>query len=299
MKILKLILFWIIMLVIMILSWSMGSFVGNTITNSNPPAPADPSPLLIPFLLVCVVNSFLVILLIWATRRYFGWLKWGSMILYLFVIQFFLTQMETYFFSESFDISTNQIASILISGLVVSAATAGLGVAIFKKLDQDMERRLVRFEIKNKKSLIPSVILLACIVYPTIYMTFGYYVAWQNENLRTFYTGSTQINPFFTQLAASFSDGVFLFQMLRGLIWLAVSIPMVVMLRYMKVFQYLLIGLFSALFPGMLLFIPNPYMPADIALSHFYETSTSNFLWGIILTCAVNRHVKIPELLHR
>ncbi len=288
MKILKLILFWIIMIVIMILSWSIGSFVGNTITGSNPPPPADPSSLAIAFLWFCVVNSFLVSLLIWATRQYSGWIKWGSLILYLFVIQFFLTQMETYFFSGSFAISTNQIVSILISGFFVSAATAGLGVYVFKKLHQNIERRSMRFEISNKRTLIPSVFLVACIVYPILYMTFGYYIAWQNENLRTFYTGSTHINPFFTQFTQSFSDGVFFFQMLRGLIWLLVSVPVILMLRYLKIFQYLLIGLFSALLPGSLLFIPNPYMPADIALSHFYETSTSNFLWGILLTYVVN-----------
>jgi hypothetical protein len=297
MKILKLILCWIIIIVTMILSWSIGSFVGNAITGSNPPPPADPFALVIAFLWVCVVNSFLVTLMIWATRQYSGWMKWSALILYLFAIQFFLTQMETYFFSGSFAISSEQIVSILVSGFLVSSITAGIGIYVFKKLYQNMEGRPLRLEIKNARTFIPSVIFMACIVYPMVYMTFGYYIAWQNENLRMFYAGSTQINPFFTQLAQSFSDGVFFFQMLRGLIWLLVSVPIVVMLRHMKIFQYLLVGLFSALLPASLLFIPNPYMPGDIALSHFYETSTSNFLWGVVVTYGVNLHAGAVESL--
>jgi hypothetical protein len=290
MKILKLFLFWIIIIVLMILSWSVGSVVGNAITKSYPPPPADPVSAFQAFLIVCVVNSLLVTVLIWTTRRYKGWMKWVSLIVFVFTIQFLLTQMETYFFSKSFTISNDQIVSILILGIVASFVTVGVGVLVFEKFDTT-ERLTLEFELKNRKTFVPVTLLAGCLVYPLIYLVFGYYIAWQNENLRMFYSGTTQITPLFTQSSQSFSNGIFFFQMLRGSIWLLVSAPIILMLQHLKIFQYLLVGLFCALLPGILLLIPNPYMPADIALSHFYETTTSNFLWGIVMTYVVNRHV--------
>jgi len=52
---------------------------------------------------------------------------------------------------------------------------------------------------------------------------------------------------------------------------------------------YALMAVISSLLPGVLLFIPNPYMPMDIAMAHFIETSVSNFLWGLIIVYAINR----------
>jgi len=63
------------------------------------------------------------------------------------------------------------------------------------------------------------------------------------------------------------------------------------MLRREIVSQYILMGALSAL-PSVLLFIPNPYMPADVAMAHFIETSSSNFLWGIAIVFFVNRAIQ-------
>ena len=147
--------------------------------------------------------------------------------------------------------------------------------------------------------MILPLILLTCVVYPLIYLVFGYYVAWQNETLRIFYTQSSEIKPFFIQLTDAFFNGIYIFQVLRGIIWIAVSIPVVLMLQHARRSQYFLFALLSALLPTTQLFIPNPYMPTEVALTHFIETAVSNFIWGVVIIVAVNKYIRLSTLSNR
>jgi hypothetical protein len=288
MKILKFILLWIVLTIIMFVSWSLGSIAGNAITQSNPPPVADASSVAIPFFMVCLITSFFLAVLFWCTRSYAGRTKWTALTLYLFVVHFFLPQMETFFFAESLGISLAQTSSIIVTGAIVCLFTVSTGILLFDKLSKGQGDLSLYFPVSRRGRLIVVLILLSCVVYPLIYVTFGYYIAWQNENLRVFYSKSAELDSFFAQLPNFFSDGIYLFQVLRALIWIIFSLPVILMLQRLKPFQYLLVGFLSAL-PTVQLFIPNPYMPADVAMSHFIETSLSNFLWGVIMAFSMNR----------
>lgn len=296
MRICKFILLWIILTAVMLVTWSIGFLVGNGITQSIPPSVDNPTSAALSFFIVCFVNSLLLSALVWSTRAYSGAIKGTALILYTFVIQFFLTQLETFFFSESIDIGKGQIASILIAGLVMSLTTVTLGILIANKMNPTDLKATFKIEIFQWRYLMPALILLACIVYPSIYLFFGYYIAWQSESLRIFYSQSAELNPFFIQWVNALSNGVYIFQILRGTIWVVFSIPIVLMLQHSSLTQYLLIGFLSALLPTTQLFIPNPYMPPDIAITHFMETSVSNFLWGIIVTLGVNKYIRTGSL---
>ncbi|MBA4055667.1 MAG: hypothetical protein C0490_13210 [Marivirga sp.] len=292
MKIFKFTLLWISMTLIMLITWSMGSFLGNAITQSNPPALKDPSSGAVAFLIVCSINGFFLSLLIWSTRYYSGFVRSTWLIVYVFVVQFLLTQMETYFFSESIHITNAQIVSILIAGFSMALATISIGLIVSGKMNRLLPKHTFSFNVKKWSSILPLLALLVVVIYPLIYLVFGYYIAWQNENLRIFYTQLVGMNSFVGQLSDSFQNGVYLYQILRGLIWVGVSAPVVLMLQQnSRTVQYFLVGLFSAL-PTIMLFIPNPYMPADVAFTHFVETSSSNFLWGLVITFAINKFYK-------
>ncbi len=120
-------------------------------------------------------------------------------------------------------------------------------------------------------------------------MTFGYLIAWQNEHLRIYYTSTSEMAPYTVQLASIFGDGLYFLQLVRGSIWIAVTVPVAMMIGGSKS-RFLLIGVLSSLLPSSLLLIPNPYMPADIAMTHLVETATSNFLWGMAIVWATRRH---------
>ena len=81
-----------------------------------------------------------------------------------------------------------------------------------------------------------------------------------------FYTHSAALDSFFVGTVKAIADGVYLYQILRAGIWVMVSLPLIVMLRRARFTQYILMGALSAL-PSVQLFIPNPYMPADVAMA--------------------------------
>jgi len=292
MKNFKFFLLWIILTLIMVISWSMGFLIADGITHAVTPPPKDASKAFLSFLMVCSINSLLLSVLIWATSKYSGLLKNTTLILYCFVIQFFLTQMETLFFSESIGIENNQVASIVIAGLSASFVTVLAGILIANAFRRREPKTLFVMYPLEWRQLILPLIILASVVYPAIYLIFGHFIAWQNENLRIYYTQSSELNSFLTQFGGSFADGIYFFQILRGLIWVVVSIPLILMLQNTRIKQYLLIAALSSLLPATLLFIPNPYMPEDIAMTHFIEISTSNFLWGLVMTYTINKYLR-------
>src|SRR6187402_322370 len=116
MKTLKFILVWIVMTVVMVITWSVGSWVGIVVTQTSPPVIEDPASVGFFVLLVSLVNSLFWCLLFWSTRPFAGQYKLIVLLLYLFGTQFFLTQMETFFFAASLGISFGQTISILVAG---------------------------------------------------------------------------------------------------------------------------------------------------------------------------------------
>ena len=290
MKTLKFFLLWMAMTVVMAVTWSVGSWVGNTITQTSPPPVEDPASAGLSVLLVCSINSLLWSILFWSSRAFIGLGKSVALLLYLFGTQFFLTQMETFFFSANLGISPGQVTSILLAGLVMVTATGGLGLGLTRKLAPTQIRIVFKPEVRGWRGMITPMLLMGALVYPLLYETFGYYIAWQNEHLRLFYSHSTELKSFLMQLRGFFFEGIYFFQVLRGIIWVVISIPMVLLLRQNKFFEYVLVGLMSAL-PAIQLFVPNPYMPADIAMTHFVETSSSNFLWGLLIVYVTNRSI--------
>ena len=293
MKILKFLLLWLVVAIVMLFTWSFGFVAGNMITNTSPPNGGDPILAFYFFVGVCVFNSFLLSVLFWLTRTYSGISKTIGLFGFCFIVQFVLMQMESVFFGEGIGIQNSQVASIIIAGFIVSALTVLAGVAIASKLSAEPKRPFALVVDEWRPFVLPF-LLLSCVVYPLIYLTFGYYIAWQNENLRIFYTKSSEMTSFFHQGAGSFADGLYFFQILRAVIWVIATVPLVIMLRHLRGY-YLLVGLFTSLLPAAQLFIPNPYMPQEIAMVHFVETASSNFIWGVLIALAVNKYLRIEQ----
>jgi hypothetical protein len=55
------------------------------------------------------------------------------------------------------------------------------------------------------------------------------------------------------------------------------------MLRHKRWLGALLTGLFVSLPMNIPHIIPNPYMPADVRIIHFWETVSSTFIFGIVM----------------
>ncbi|HEY5748015.1 MAG TPA: hypothetical protein VIU12_18220 [Chryseolinea sp.] len=295
MKNVKFFLLWIVMTVVMVIAWSVGAWVGNVITQTVPPPVEDPASVGLSVLLVCLINALLWSIFFWSTRAFVGVHRSIAVLLYLFGTQFFLMQMETFFFSASLGISPGQVMSILVAGLVMVTVTGALGLVLTRKLAPTQTKIPFKPEVRGWRGMVAPMLVMSVLVYPLLYETFGYYIAWQNEHLRLFYSHSAELKPFLSQWPGFFSEGIYFFQVLRGFIWVVISIPVVLLLGKNKFYPYLLVGLLSAL-PAVQLFIPNPYMPADIAMTHFFETFSSNFLWGLLIVYVTNRSIAAGQI---
>ena len=113
---------------------------------------------------------------------------------------------------------------------------------------------------------------------------FGYFVAWQWEATRLFYSDTAEIKPFFTHFADLFlreDPFIILFQLLRGALWTGLALLIVRMIIAKRWEASLAVALnFSLLLAVPLIMFPNPYMPPMVAQSHFVELMTSMVLFG-------------------
>jgi len=125
---------------------------------------------------------------------------------------------------------------------------------------------------------------LVIIAYELLYFGFGYFVAWKNPAILAYYQG-TDPGSFIAQMqhVAAETPGLYGLQAFRALLWLVIALPVISMLRHKKWAGALLTGLFVSLPMNIPHIIPNPYMPADVRIIHFWETVSSTFIFGIVM----------------
>ena len=133
------------------------------------------------------------------------------------------------------------------------------------------------------RDLIWKSAILTIVIYPSLYFLAGYFIAWQSEAVRMFYTGSTEMNTFGSIMIDNFKSGLYGFQILRGLIWIGLAIPVYVMIKGLYWQKGILIGLLFALLMNVQHLLPNPYFPDEVSKIHFIETVSSNFIWGFVI----------------
>ena len=120
--------------------------------------------------------------------------------------------------------------------------------------------------------------------YMIIYFVFGYFVAWQFEAVRVFYSGSAENAGFVGQIQQTLQTKsfIFLFQFFRGFLWIMFGFPLVMYLKGSKREKITVSVLLYAL-PAMQLIVDNPFMPQQVRLAHLLEVATSNGLFGFLI----------------
>ncbi|MBU1009771.1 MAG: hypothetical protein KKD74_06515 [Bacteroidetes bacterium] len=136
--------------------------------------------------------------------------------------------------------------------------------------------------ILNIKLLIQRLLLIG-VIYIAIYNLFGYFVAWQFEATRIYYTGHSELQGFFTMLALNFSDPAFvLVHFFRGMLFGLSGYIFYTMLGCSKHKTTIILALIFGGF-GFQLIMPNPIFPEMVRISHFLETTSSMLVFGTIL----------------
>jgi hypothetical protein len=122
--------------------------------------------------------------------------------------------------------------------------------------------------------------VMRVIAYLFLYFTFGYFIAWKNEAVRAYYGGSDP-GSFVTHITNLLRAEplLFLLQVVRALLWTAIAVPVIKMMKGGWWETGLAVAVLFAVMTSQLL-LPNPLMPDEVRMVHLVETATSNFLFG-------------------
>lgn len=142
-------------------------------------------------------------------------------------------------------------------------------------------------EIKDEASInykvISQKILLIAVIYLIIYNLFGYFVAWQFEATRIYYTGHSELKGFFAMLIQNFSDLKFVIvHFFRGILFGLAGYIFYTLLDCSKPKKLFILALIFGGF-GFQIILPNPVFPEMVRISHFIETTSSMIIFGLIV----------------
>lgn len=241
------------------------------------PAPAEAGATLIALFLVSLINAAFWSYVILRSR----WTGW-NLILTIFVVFYGVSTVQPQIESAYFitRLPPGMVPRLFLAGFIMASVFAPVAVLILGKT-------------KSKASGTASLELspgawigrlsLIVVAYLVLYFSFGYFIAWRNPAVRSYYGGG-ELSGFITHITTLLRDepSLFLLQAARALLWAALAVPVIKMTKGEWWERGIIVALLFAVMTSQLL-LPNPLMPTEVRMVHLLETATSNFLFGWIV----------------
>lgn len=167
--------------------------------------------------------------LVWAARRSCmeGFALAGGLFVFSYPAQIFQTQIETAYFLPAFPLLHHnfEVYRLFLRGAITSAIFVLL-VTLFVGGFTRNPRQATKFTVHAEIFVKAAAWFRA--VYFLLYLLFGYYVAWQSQELRVFYGGPAELNSFADQILTTLmgKPEMPFFQYARGILWLVCLIPL-------------------------------------------------------------------------
>jgi hypothetical protein len=243
----------------------------------------------IALVLVSTINALVLAYPI-LRSRWHGLKLIGAVFVIQFGVETFLTQIESLYFNRALQISTSEMVGLVSAGAIRALIFAPLAIWFLGRM-KHAGRTEENALSPNSPGLIWRFAGLT-VLYPIIYFLFGYFVAWQWEETRLFYTGTTDILPFVIHFRGLFASDPYIipFQLMRGALWTALAALIVSMMKAKRWESALAVALvFAGLLSSGIGLFPNPYMPSMVRQSHFYEILSSMLLFGGIVGWTLHR----------
>jgi hypothetical protein len=225
------------------------------------------------------------LILLWVARRssFKGLALWEQLSILSFGAETFQMQIETGYFISAFPLLQGnfEVYQLILRGLIKSVIFTALltwMVGGFGKAPRPASKSTVNVDRAVKHGA------WLAVVYLVLYMLFGFYVAWQSQDLRLFYGGPAQLNSFVNQWSITFMQMPELpvFQYFRGVLWTLCLIPLFKGFSGNRKELIILSALALGLLPTVDLSFPNPLMPAGVSYYHFWEVSISTGIFGAL-----------------
>lgn len=231
-------------------------------------------------LAVCLLNTTVLTHVI-LRSRWGGWRLAAAVFLVFYGAMTFMTQIESAVFLTRLPPGT--VPRLFLAGVLIAAPFSILAVLILGKAKAHVASTEPNPRLAMPKRQWAWKLALLALAYLILYFTFGYFIAWQNPAVREYY-GGIDAGSFPAQMRAVIADTPWLipFQILRAMLWVAIALPVIRMMKGHWPETALALGLLFAMFNALLL-LPNPYMPEAVRMTHLLETASSNFLFGLLI----------------
>jgi len=249
-------------------------------TTSTPAAQAQQAASLLGPLLAYTFLVSLVTARIIQSSRWRGLKLIAALVFTFFGLMTFISQIESIAYLRT-KMPSGLIKNLFVMGAVVAVLFVPLAVLIMGKIRGPEQPHAERVLTLNGQAARFGILAIA---YLVLYYLFGYYVAWQNPEVRLYYSGTTELKSLYQVMRSNIAGTPWMlpFQFGRGLLWTLFTYPVVRMLTTRRIETA---GIIAALFGvwSFVLLIPNPLMPASVARSHFWETLWCDLLLGAIV----------------
>ena len=285
----------VILTLLYIIFFVTGSLAVDSLIPDLPSEPGMVSPEL-GLLIMGALNALLIIALI-ESSRYRGWkLAFGLAFAYYGAVTFIM-QIETWYFLTSVTVSEELLPRLFIMGLPVPLFVIPLATLLLGKATADHNLSTVLEPVKPLKEWVYKPVLIT-VAYILLYWLAGYFIAWQNPELRAFYGSPGDALPFWQHTISTLRNepGLFPFQALRGLLWALFALPVIYGSKWSRISTALLVGFFFSIPQNIGHILANPLMPlAGIRFSHMIETALSTFIFGVIVGYLLYRKPVQPQ----
>ena len=293
---------WILRLALLFVVFVVCFVAGGMAVAGVLPDPSNSQPGLVSpaagLLIIALVNVLVVAALVLASR-WDGWKLAGSLALAYYGAVTVLPQIETWYFLSSITVGAQLLTRLFVMGIPTAFLFVPAAVWILRRRPATSVASSGSRLTMSNAQWIWKVAALA-LLYVALYWGAGYFIAWQNPELRAFYGQPGPPLPFFTHTAATLRQdpGLFALQVLRALLWILCALPIIRGSRVSPWWTALLVGLLFSAPQNVGQILANPLMPiASVRMSHMVETATSTFLFGMLVVWLMHRdHHSIDDL---
>lgn len=261
--------------------FSLGAtYLGPQMTDTLSPAETNFAGLAL--LIVSTVDTLLLGVFILSARLY-GWRLMVITALIYYAVKTFQANIEAVYFM--LNITPDLVPKLFTMMLPITLLWPPVAVWLLGKTRKPVVATAAPSPLPPMSlgTWLWKLALLGIVVYPLLFFAFGYYVAWQNPEVRAFYQG-TDPGSFLLQMRKLVSGDAFLlpFEFFRGLLWAGLALLFLWTMNKRPWLGTIWLALVFALLENDVHLFPNPLMPAIVRQIHFMETASSNLLFGLL-----------------
>ncbi len=256
------------------------------VTPYLPTTPAEPGPVdQVTGVVIVSAACVLVIILMISSSRWQGWKLIAAQSLAYYGAVTVVTQLEAWYFLYGKTIGPELLPRLFLQGLPVAFVFIPLAVVVLWRVRKP-KGALPQFAPMPLKEWIWKLAVII-VAYWVLYHLAGYFIAWQNPDVRAFYNQPGPVLPFFKQMQNLLVVDPWLnpYQALRALVWTACALPIVRGSRWNAWQTALVVGLMFSVPQNIGHILPNSMIPLNsVRISHLLETASSTFVFGLIVT---------------